>query len=278
MIIDLKNASIFIRDGSGSEVEVVLGEGNVTFSEKRPLAYTKNKGLLYDVRRADEEAVDVSFDCMWEYLQGNGSIPSIREALTKTGDAAAWTSTSSDECEPYSVNILILHSPTCSGTLVEAEYLELKDFRVEDSSFDLRQGTIRFTGKCNRVQSSVGRFLKSFVLEEHIGPTTPSFAGTYTLSGFNEVAGVKYGIWQKTILEPRIARVIFKQGQDSQYRYYIQYITSFLSPGVPDPEATTDEYSLDNPFGTEYQPFGDYTTEDDPENPDVRIDPMETQA
>lgn len=158
--IDLKNATVIIRDGTTptpNEIEVKLGEGNLTYSEKRNMQYMLNRGLLDEVREGDQVPMDVSFDAVWEYIKGTtgtGGVPSMEDALKKINAASGWVSTDSDACRPYAVDIVILHDPPCTGDLEE---IVLSDFRYEDLSQDLRAGTIACSGKCNVTQASVTR-------------------------------------------------------------------------------------------------------------------------
>jgi hypothetical protein len=72
MKIDLKNAVInFKSGGTGSNVktlEVKIGEGNITWTEKRNMEYTLDRGQLDTVREGDEVPVDVKIDLVYEFL------------------------------------------------------------------------------------------------------------------------------------------------------------------------------------------------------------------
>ena len=155
--IDMKNATIKIQDGTAVtplEITVGIGEGNLTFTEKRTLEYILDRGTLDDVREADEEPVDVSIDAKWTYIMSDSTdeagIPSVREALSKTGQASAWVSTDSDACRPFAVDLVIEHVPSCAGSLTKPnETITLPDFRYEQIAFDTKAGTLAITGKCN---------------------------------------------------------------------------------------------------------------------------------
>lgn len=162
-VIDLKKATIKIKDGGSEEIEINVGDGNVTYTEKRNYEYLKNKGALDTVREGDEEPMDVKFEFRWEYLSGStstGNYPSIEEALKGTGAAKDWASTSDDACEPYCVDIEIAYDPTsgapanCTG---DTETITLRMFRCESFEHDLRAGTVSCTGKCNVTDAEVVR-------------------------------------------------------------------------------------------------------------------------
>lgn len=163
-LIDLKNATILIKDGSGTPVtlEVKIGEGNLQWTERQTREYRKDRGNLSTVRNGDEEPMDVSFDFEWEYLKGGSggsAAPTIEEALKKTGNAVAWVSTDDDLCTPYAVDLEITNEPTAACG--DKEVITLADFRWEEFSHDLRGATVSCSGKCNVTTASIVRSVQS---------------------------------------------------------------------------------------------------------------------
>ena len=160
--IDLKNAMLYIRDGTtptAEEIEIKIGEGNLTFSEKINREYTLNRGTLDEVRNGDEVPMDVSFDILWDYIKGSsttGEDPSVEDALKQRGNAAAWESTDSDTCRPYAVDIVIVYTPSPSAC-GDSETITFPDFRYESLDHDLRGGTASCSGKCNATEPTVVR-------------------------------------------------------------------------------------------------------------------------
>jgi len=151
MQIDLKNCTIRIQDGktpTPNHIDVKLGEGNCRYDEKRNIQYTLDRGKLDEVREGDQVPVDVSLDFVWEYISGDGDIPSIEDALKQIGAAATWVSSDSDTCRPYAVDIQIIHAPVPS-TCGDKETTLLADFRWEGINHDPKAGTCSLTGKCN---------------------------------------------------------------------------------------------------------------------------------
>jgi len=132
------------------EIEVKIGEGNLTYSENRNIEYILDRGNLDDVREGDQVPLDVSFDFQWEYIVGSSgsAIPTVEEALKGTGEAAAWVSTDSDACRPFAVDLEITYAPVPS-TCGDQEVITFSDFRYETLDHDLREGTISCAGKCN---------------------------------------------------------------------------------------------------------------------------------
>lgn len=163
--IDLKNALLKLRDGTTPtpvEITVKVGEGNLTYSEKRNMEYTLDRGNLDEVREGDQVPVDVSFGLTWEYVTGGdftGAVGTVEDFLKRRGLYAANVSSDSDTCRPYAVDVVIEYEPPCAGgdNPRPNETIILADFRWESLDHDLRAGTISATGKCNVTQATSTR-------------------------------------------------------------------------------------------------------------------------
>ena len=156
--IDLKNAILNIKDGGSNSLEVVIGEGNFTYTEKKTREYKLNRGVLNTVRNADEEPIDISFDFEWEYIKGpstsstvSGGVgtPTIEDCLKNVGGAADWASSDSDSCNPYAVDLELVYTPPCSGVQGDIETITISDFRYEQLAHDASAGSIACTGRAN---------------------------------------------------------------------------------------------------------------------------------
>lgn len=137
---------------------IKIGEGNMTYGEKRAIEYKKNRGKLdpSGVRLGDEEPLDVSFDILWENITASsGLAPTMEDVLKQRGEASTWVSTAADSCTPYSIDIEIDYTPPCST--IEKEKILLKEFRYESLPHDLKAGNISVTGKCNHTEALVTR-------------------------------------------------------------------------------------------------------------------------
>lgn len=138
------------------QIEVRVGEGNVTYEEKVVRQYKKNRGRLDVVRNGDEDAMNVNFDFVWDHIVGVSGDPiTPHEALKGTGNASAWVSSATESCEPYAVDIIILYKPICTGE--EWEQITFEDFRYDTLSSNLKDGTVACKGQCNRTQPTVIR-------------------------------------------------------------------------------------------------------------------------
>jgi len=137
-------------------IEVRIGEGNLTYSEKVTREYKKDRGKLDVVRDGDEEQLEVSFDFVWDHIIGSSGDPiTIEEALKQMGAASDWVSSSTEACEPYAVDLIVLHTPLCEGE--EREQLVFPDFRYDSLDHDLKAGTVACKGACNVTRPIVTR-------------------------------------------------------------------------------------------------------------------------
>lgn len=131
-------------------LKIKIGEGNMQWTEKRPVVYVKDRGKLDTVRLGDQDPVEVKLDFLWTFLSSNDTItPTPNQAIKRQGPSAAWASSSADPCEPYAVNLRVIYTPPCSIT--REQYL-VHDFRYEDLGMDLKTGQISVTGKSNAVE------------------------------------------------------------------------------------------------------------------------------
>lgn len=151
--IDLKKAVLTVKDGgtTPNTVTVKIGEGNLTFSEKRNMEYTLDRGLLDTVKEGDQVPVEVKFDFMWEYISGTSVVAGLRDIIQGTTTPVAHVSTDTDACRPYACDVEVVYTPTPS-TCGDKETITFPDFRWESLEFDLRAATISCSGKCNVTQ------------------------------------------------------------------------------------------------------------------------------
>jgi hypothetical protein len=149
----LDNAVITVQP---HQLEVKIGTGNLTWTEKRNIEYVRDRGALDTVREGDEEPVEVKTDFTWEFLKADtGNPPSVEDAVKQRGEAVGWTSSSDDACEPYAVDIEIWYNPPCSGE--KDEQMLLEDFRWEQLDHNLKDGQVSMSGKCNVTEANVTR-------------------------------------------------------------------------------------------------------------------------
>lgn len=151
------NSALTIPAVTGPNLlEIRIGQGNLTYTEARTIEYRLNRGLLDSVREGDQVPVDMSFDVEWWYLRSASGEPiTPEEALKRTGNASAWTTTSADPCEPYAVDIVVTYHLSCGN--VEDEIIVFQDFRWESLDHNLKDAQISVKGKCNITEAVVTR-------------------------------------------------------------------------------------------------------------------------
>lgn len=156
--INIKNSTVRVRGGTfGQYIDVKIGDGNITYDEKRNMTYVKDRGHLDTVREGDDEPMDVRLDATWEHVTAaaGATVPTVEDAMKNRGPASTWVSSSADLCEPYAVDVVILDVPPCGGD--SPETIILPDFRYESVAHDLKAGTLAFSGKCNAKEAIVSR-------------------------------------------------------------------------------------------------------------------------
>lgn len=144
----------------GRRLEIKIGEGNFSYRTTKPREYLLDRGRLSGVRNADEEPMEVTFEFMWEWITGvsDSGIPTIDDVLNQVGEAADWVSSDLDDpCNPYCVDIVLLHQPVCGPNVVAKERIECKHFRHEELDHSLRDSQVSCTGKCNVLLPTVTR-------------------------------------------------------------------------------------------------------------------------
>lgn len=138
------------------QIEVKLGDGNLTYTENKEYEYELDRGNLDAVREGDEQPMDVTLDFVYEFVTtGTGETITPVDALKGKGGAAEWVSSSADPCEPYAVDIEVEHVPPCGGA--DTETTLFPDFRHDTLEFDLDDASISATGRCNATEPTVTR-------------------------------------------------------------------------------------------------------------------------
>jgi hypothetical protein len=133
------------------------GEGTFSWTEKKTREYTLDRGLLSEVRDADQEPLEWAMDLIYEFLESESGadVPTVREAFYREGPAAAWTSSDPDTCRPYALDIVIEYDPECTD--IEKEVVTIPYARFEQLDYDVSAGTIKASGKSNVEKADVQR-------------------------------------------------------------------------------------------------------------------------
>lgn len=147
--IDLKKTVFKLKDGSTNEMEIKIGEGNMTWSPKRTFRYYKNRGRLDSVTQGPDVPLAVNCEFTYELLTiASADTPtcSVRDFLNREGNASAFVTSGADACEPYAVDIEVTQDQDCSP--VKTEVVLFPEFRVEEKSYSIKNGRVSFAGKC----------------------------------------------------------------------------------------------------------------------------------
>lgn len=154
---DLKNCTIKFKAGGSDELEINIGEGDISWSEKRDVKFELNRGLLDNVRLGDQIPMDVNIDISYVNVKASSadSDPTPVEFLKKIGLAVDFDSSDSDACQPYAVDIEVTDVEACDS--VDDEIQVFPNFRFEKLSFDMKAATIKCSGKCNATGPTVSR-------------------------------------------------------------------------------------------------------------------------
>ena len=129
-------------------ITIKIGEGDLTWTESRELIYDRDRDLLDTVRLGQEQPVSVDLNFTFEYVttESGQNITPV-DALKQTGQATEWVSSSSDLCEPYAVDIYVIHDVPC-GTDQDQDF-RFPDFRWESLDYSIQDATIAVSGQCN---------------------------------------------------------------------------------------------------------------------------------
>jgi len=138
------------------QIEVKVGNGNLTYTETKNYEYELDRGNLDSVREGDEAPLEVSLEFVYEFVRtGTSEEITPVDAIKGSGGASEWVSSSSDLCEPYCVDLEIEHNPPCGTAQTETTTFPM--FRRDSLEFDLNAATIATKGKCNVSEADISR-------------------------------------------------------------------------------------------------------------------------
>ena len=129
-------------------LEVKIGDGDLSWTESRELIYDLDRDKLDTVRLGEEQPVDVELAFVFEYVKTqSGKAVTPVDAVKRIGEASEWVSSSADLCEPYAVDIYVIHCIPC-GTDQDQDFL-FQDFRYESLDYSMADASIAVSGRCN---------------------------------------------------------------------------------------------------------------------------------
>lgn len=137
-------------------LSIKVGTGDVKYTENTNYLYDLDRGLLDTVRLGDDQPMDVNFNFVYEHItQGTLEPVAPMDAIKRRNGAAEWVSSATDKCEPYAVDIEVLHTPPCGTS--EKETTTFPDFRSDKREVSFKDSNIAITGKCNVKEPIVTR-------------------------------------------------------------------------------------------------------------------------
>jgi hypothetical protein len=138
------------------QIDIKIGDGNITYTENNNYEYETDKGSLDTVREGDEAPMDVNVDFVYEYItSGTGEAITPMDAIKRKGGAAEWVSASADPCEPYAIDIEVEFIPACGGAEIETTIFP--DFRPDSKEVDFGEAAVSVSGRCNALEPTVTR-------------------------------------------------------------------------------------------------------------------------
>jgi len=153
-------AGTYVDDGVVTflpqQLDIKVGDGNITYTEHKTHEYLLDRGDLDTVREGNQVPMDVKMEAVYEHItQGTSEPVSPMDALKGIGGAAEWVSASTDQCEPYAIDLIVLHTPPCGTS--ENERTTFPDFRADTKEVNFKEASISVTGKCNVTEPIVER-------------------------------------------------------------------------------------------------------------------------
>ena len=141
---------------SPQQLDIKIGDGDLKYTENDDFKYDLDRGNLDTVRQGDEKPMDVSLSFVYEHITtGTGEAVAPMDALKRRGGAAEWVSSATDKCEPYAVDLSVIHTPPCGTAQIETTLFP--DFRSDKREPSLKDSLIQITGRCNAVEPVVSR-------------------------------------------------------------------------------------------------------------------------
>lgn len=129
-------------------IEIKIGDGDLSWTEARNFEYDLDRDQLDTVRQGEDVPVSVELAFTFEYVTTeSGQAITPVDALKRINEASEWVSSSADLCEPYAVDIYVIHNVPC-GTDFDQDFL-FPDFRYESLDYSIADAAISVSGQCN---------------------------------------------------------------------------------------------------------------------------------
>jgi hypothetical protein len=145
---------------TNQQIDIKIGDGNITYTENTNYDYDLDRGLIDTVREGDQAPMDVNIDFVYEYITtGTGEAITPMDAIKRKGGASEWVNGAADPCEPYAIDIEVEYTPPCGGA--EKELTLFPDFRPDSKEVDFGEAAVSVSGRCNALEPVITRVAQS---------------------------------------------------------------------------------------------------------------------
>lgn len=133
---NMRDGTVTLTDGTGlpNTITLIMLEGDVSWEVKQNVFPVFDRGTFIHLRQGDQDVCTVSFSVKYTgCFTDAGETETLYEALTKTGEAAAWTSTTAATSDVYTLNVAFTYNDP--GTAATNETLTFPNFAFTSISF-----------------------------------------------------------------------------------------------------------------------------------------------
>ena len=115
---NLRDGQLLIQDAGANSVTVGLDRGELAWAETNPVVNVTDRGTLSHMRPGPQVPVAGRFTARFqEFVTAGPGDASPYEALTRTGRAAGWASTNTDNGDVYAVTLAFtIANPQAGGS------------------------------------------------------------------------------------------------------------------------------------------------------------------
>lgn len=139
-----------------NQLTIKIGDGDLSYEETDEYTYDLDRGLLDTVRQADEQPLQVNLNFVLEHVTtGTNETIAPMDALKRRRSATHWVNAADDPCEPYAVDLMVIHTPPCGSQ--QKEFTLFPDFRSTSRSVQYSDSNIEIQGTCNVTEPVVWR-------------------------------------------------------------------------------------------------------------------------
>ena len=138
------------------QLQISIGEGDLSWTENREYNYDLDRDQLDTVRQGQDQPLELEMSFTFEYVTTeSGQTITPSDALKQIGEASEWVTSSSDSCEPYAVDVYVLHCVPCGSD--QDQDFTFPDFRWESLDYSIQDASVSVSGRCNATSVTTTR-------------------------------------------------------------------------------------------------------------------------